>query len=148
MSLEETGGATRTKRALKRHAVPLSSIPSCTALLSLIGPASYRPAQAWWQSLDERHSHQLLTRLVGNDDGIVQRDIVSAFYGFGQNVSDVLKGIRPSSIKVGKLNSIRVMDKLVALLEMAVVPRHVPQLLKSFDVPRHPMPAVQLETSR
>jgi hypothetical protein len=98
----------------------------CTALLSLIGPASNRPAQAWWQSLDERHSHQLLARLVGNDDGIIKRDIVSASYGFCQNVSDVFKGIRPSSLKVGKLNSIRIMDKLVALLEMAVVPRHVP----------------------
>jgi hypothetical protein len=127
--------------------VPLSSVPSCTALPSLIGPASNRPAQAWWQSLDERHSHQLLTGLVGNGDGIVKRDIVSASYGFGQNVSDVLKGIRPSSLKVGKLNSIRVMDKLVALLEMAVVPRHGPQLLRSLDVPRHPVRTVQLETS-
>jgi hypothetical protein len=89
-------------------------------------PASDGSAQAWGQGLNERNRHQFPTRLVGNNDGIVKRNIVSTFDSFCQNVSDAFKGIRPSRVEIGKLNPISVLDKLVALPKMAVIPRHAP----------------------
>jgi hypothetical protein len=88
--------------------------------------ASDRSAQAWWQGLNERNRHQLPTRLVGNNDGIVKRNIVSAFDRFCQNVSDAFKGIRLSRVEVGKLNPISIVDKLVTLPNMAEIPGHAP----------------------
>jgi hypothetical protein len=89
-------------------------------------PALDRSAQAWGQGLNERNRHKLPTRLVGNNDGIVKRNIVSTLDRFCQNVSDAFKGIRPSRVEIGKLNPISVLDKLVALPKMAVIPGHAP----------------------
>jgi hypothetical protein len=89
-------------------------------------PASDYSTQARGQGLNERNRHQLPTGLVGYDDGIINRNIVSAFDSFCQNVSDAFKGIRPSRVKVGKLNPVSIMDKLVTLPNMAVILRHAP----------------------
>ncbi|MBL0404231.1 hypothetical protein JKG68_09655 [Microvirga aerilata] len=91
--------------------------------------------QAGWQSLDEGDRHQLPTGFICDDDCIIQRIVGSTFDGFGQNVSDTLDSLSPSRIKIAKLNSFRVLDKPVALSNMAIISGHTPQQSRPFNVP-------------